>query len=488
MIKRAADLFCGAGGMTTGLLRAAAKLGRRVDMLAINHWPVAIETHLTNHPEVRHLCESLDGVDPRKVMNGGRLNDLLASPECTHHSRARGGKPCSDQSRASAWHVVRWAEALGPDHIVIENVKEFREWAPLNRRGRPNKRMKGKIFESFLNALEANGYYVDHRVLNAADYGDATTRERLFIQAWRRRRPTWPEPTHGGNWRPAREVIDWEVRGTSIFQRERPLSPNTMRRIFAGLRKFSGLPFTVGIDQTGANGNYVRSVEAPFGTFVTKNNVGLCEPFIFPVTHHGGDRVKSVNEPLPTVTCAHRGELAMAEPFLIKFHGIHDGRDVERAYAARCHSVKEPLKTIDTSNRIGLVEPFLIGQQSCAAPRAVSKPMPTIAGAGAIALAEPYLIKYYGTGTGRPVTEPLDTITTKDRFGLCQPTVQVDGEEYLVDVLFRMLQPHELSAAMGFDRDYYFAGNKSEKVKQIGNAVSVAVAEAICTNFMEASR
>src|SRR5690242_5849375 len=125
----AADLFCGAGGTSTGLLLAAAELGRSVDLLAVNHCNVAIDTHTRNHPEVRHLCESLDHVDPHKVCPG-RLHLLLASPECTHHSIARGGKPRSDQSRASAWKVVEWAAAKQPDCILIENVKEFIQWGP----------------------------------------------------------------------------------------------------------------------------------------------------------------------------------------------------------------------------------------------------------------------------------------------------------------------------------------------------------------------
>lgn len=480
-MKRAADLFCGAGGTTTGLLRAAEKAGVPIDMLAINHWNLAIETHLRNHPQVRHLCETLDGVDPRKVVMKGKLHYLAASPECTHHSIARGGKPCSDQSRASAWHVVRWAEAVAPDHIVVENVKEFRDWGPLCRTGKkPLKSKKGQTFAAFLQALDSLGYHVDHRLLNAADFGDATTRTRLFIQAWRTRRPTWPAPTHEGRWRPAREVIDWELKGESIFRRKKPMSPNTMRRIFAGLRKFSGLPFTVGIDQTGANGNYTRSVEVPIQTLVTKNNVGLCEPWLVNLRGTEQSQIENsarpIGKPLPTFT-AGGGHIGLCEPFILPQRT--DGR---------IRGVSEPVATITTVARQALVQPFLIGQQSGAAPRAVSEPMPTIATAGAIALAEPFLTKFYGTGSARPVTEPLDTITTKDRFGLCLPTVEIEGETYVVDVLFRMLQPHELKRAMGFGDEYQFAGTKGDQVKQIGNAVAVGTSEALFLNIMQGGR
>src|SRR5579883_819451 len=127
---RAADLFCGAGGTSTGLATACDLMGRKLELLAVNHWQIAVETHSLNHPSAKHLCETLDGVDPRKAVSG-QLDLLVASPECTHHSIARGGKPVNDQSRASAWHVVRWAEALRPKAILVENVREFQTWGPI---------------------------------------------------------------------------------------------------------------------------------------------------------------------------------------------------------------------------------------------------------------------------------------------------------------------------------------------------------------------
>jgi len=195
----AADLFCGAGGTSAGLYAAADDLGLNVNLLAINHWKVAIQSHSYNHKLANHLCESLDNVNPREAVPGGRLNLMVASPECTHHSIARGGKPCSDQSRASAWHVLRWAEALRVDNIIIENVKEFRTWGPLGVNGRPLKSRKGETYAAFMNALVSLGYRVEDNVLNAADYGDATSRERLFIMAKRnRRRIKWRQCSDGG--------------------------------------------------------------------------------------------------------------------------------------------------------------------------------------------------------------------------------------------------------------------------------------------------
>lgn len=153
-VVRAADLFAGAGGASTGLLRACRELGLDVELLAINHWQVAVETHTINHPQVRHLCESVERVDPRAAVPGGRLQILLAGPECTHFSTARGGRPVNPQSRASAWHILKWAQELYIDSILIENVPEFRTWGPVGANGRPLKSRKGAVIAAIWAAAE----------------------------------------------------------------------------------------------------------------------------------------------------------------------------------------------------------------------------------------------------------------------------------------------------------------------------------------------
>jgi len=440
----AADLFCGAGGTSTGLLLAAAERNVSVRLLAINHWRLAIETHLLNHPDVFHLCESLDHIDPTEVVPGGRLQILCASPECTHFSRARGGKPRSDQSRASAWKVVDWVNKLHVENLLIENVAEFADWGPLRKDGKPMKSRKGATFNAFLTALDASGFHIEWRIVNCADYGDPTTRKRLFIMGCRDRKPRWPAPTHAGHWRAAREVIDWNLKGESIFERKRPLSANTMRRIVAGLRKFGGSAFVVSWDQQSGTG--LRSADAPLTTLTTKARHGVVEPFLVNLRgtedSHISTSARSIDQPVPTLTAA----------------GEH----------------------------VALVEPFLIGQQSCAAARPVSQPVPTVATSGAIALVEPFLLKYYGTSVeAQSIREPLATVTTRDRFGLCQPECTVAGKRYVLDIRFRMLQPHELSAAMSFPNSYKFSGNREDQVKQIGNAVPVNTARALCGALLD---
>lgn len=446
-MKRIADLFCGAGGTSTGILSACADLGQRADLLAVNHWTTAINTHSLNHPGVRHICESLDNIAPQRVIPGGRLDLLAASPECTHHSLAAGGRPKNDQSRATAWHVCRWAADLTVKNILIENVREFQNWGPLSKAGKPLKRRKGETFRAFIQALRSMGFNVDWRVINAADFGDPTSRQRLIILARRGQPVIWPDATHGPGraqvYRTAREIIDWELKGKSIFRRARPLSANTLRRIAAGLRKFGGVqaePFLVMLYGT----NDARSVDRPAPTVTASgNHIGVCEPFILAV-NHGQDatprgteerRIKSVDQPVPTLTT--RKSFGLCEPFLT--HITHSGPRNQ-------HSVDNPVPTITTAHR------------------------------GELALVEPFIVKYYSTGGSIPVNEPLDTITSKDRFMLVEPKTGRAVAE--LDILFRMLQPHELAAAMSFPRDYQFTGNRGDQVKQIGNAVPVQLARA----------
>lgn len=530
---KAADLFCGAGGFSSGLLAAIRAAGLDVDLVAVNHWDVAIATYSANHPGVKHLCETLDNVDPRKVVPGGYLDLLLASPECTHHSNARGGKPMSDQSRASAWHILRWAEALYIREIIIENVREFRDWGPLDKDARPVKKRKGVLYKQFLSSLRALGYTVDDRILNAADYGDATSRKRLFIRASReQRRITWPVPTHlpAGSLelraeqlthRTAREIIDWELPGKSIYDRKRPLSPNTMRRIMAGLKKYSGLPFVVPnfgerdgqeprthsvdapiptvtghgagclvqpfivpLEHGGANtGDRAHEVDKPLPTVTAKGQFGLCEPFL--VQYYGGQDAVPVDKPLPTI-CANYEHYGLCEPFLVEYHGNHAGRaDGDE----RARSVDQPLGTLDTSNRFALAQPYLVVLRNNQDAKSIDEPVPTLCASGShFGVCEPFLVKYHGNGGARPVDAPLDTITSRDRFGLVTPEIGEDaGEVAMLDIRFRMLQPHELSAAMSFPSDYEFAGNRDAKVRQIGNAVPVRLAAALCGSALSLS-
>jgi DNA (cytosine-5)-methyltransferase 1 len=582
----AVDLFCGGGGTSTGLIEACRKQGMHVDLTALNHWDVAIATHTKNHPSSRHICERLDKVTPEELAPSGRIDLLVASPECTHFSTARGGKPMNNQSRATAWDILNLAEKIYIKDILIENVKEFQNWGPLGVNGRPIVSKKGETFKAFINILRSLGYRVEHNVLNAADYGSATTRHRLFIIARKgNRKIVWPVSTHAQKnhqtlfgekqvWRAAREIIDWSIPGKSIFDRKKPLAPATLKRIEAGLRKFGGKnaePFLVilrkhadaqslnnptptittsgshvalcepsilgqqsdpvarSVDQpiptvstdgaiaivepyliqyNGQSGP--QSVDDPMQALCTKNHMALVEPYLVTVNHGGGcaNRAKSIDEPMATVT----GSIgvALVEPFILNIDhagsGATPGRSVEEpigtitSKARAClvepfivpqfseqkpKSVDTPLGVITTTSRgMGLCEPMLISvdyqQNNRSVARSLDEPIPVVTGTPRVGLVEPFITPFYGNSSAQSINEPLPTATTKDRFAL----VTVDGTKYYLDIRFRMLQWHELAAAMGFPKDYQFTGNRESVVKQIGNAVPVELSEALCASLM----
>lgn len=471
-----ADLFCGAGGTSAGAIEAIEALGQKVQLTAVNHWDVAIATHTLNHPDARHFCTGLDKVNPTDLFKPGDLSILWASPECTHHSVARGGKPVNDQSRATAWCVIRWAEALRPPVILVENVPEFQSWGPIGTSGKPLKSRKGELFKAWLHALEAMGYKVDWRVLRAADYGDPTIRRRLFVQAvCGRRKIVWPTPTHSQDpgdslfptrpWVSAKEIIDWSLEGKSIYDRKRPLSEKTMRRIFSGLAKYGLKPFiTPGHGEASSQIPRTHDVEKPTPTVSAQGHLHLAEPFIISMEH--GQTIRS------------------ADPFLIEMRGTSDdqvkksARDVN-ADARRSRELTEPFSTVCGNREWALCEPHILPQHAGANSRPVDQPTPTVTCDGAVALVEPFLIQYYGTGHADSVEEPLASVTVKERHALVRPEIVINGDRYLLDIRFRMLQPHELAAAQGFQKNYQFSGNKTEQVKQIGNAVPRRTARAL---------
>lgn len=458
----AADLFCGAGGTSTGAMRAAEVLGQRIRLTAVNHWPVALETHSAMHPDAEHICADLESVRPREVVPGGRLDLLMASPTCTYHSRARGGRPVNDQQRMDPWHVHRWCTELRVQRLLVENVPEMVAWGPCSLvTGRPIESRKGEYFRAWLQALRNIGFRLDWRVLNCADYGDPTTRQRFFLIGRTDRLPLrWPEPSHakGGSadllstrapWRSAAECIDWTHPGKSIFARKKPLAPNTLRRILAGAIRYQWPQ------------PYIDALHALLNGRAPELDVQLgadgLTAFIIPVTHHGDQRVHDLGEPFRTITGANRGELGLV---------------MATASGGAARELSEPLPTVtgggDGGARPHFVTPLLMGVASTAQARSVDEPAPTITTGGASSthrpgnarpqllqavivskhggpgntargadqplyavdtggagsVAQPVMVAQYGTDRGQTdVREPLPTVTTKDRFSLAVPVV-----------------------------------------------------------------
>ena len=269
-----ADLFAGAGGTSSG----AESTGAARVRFAVNHWSVAVQTHSANFPNAKHVNSRLDQVSPSEC---GKIDLLFASPECTHHSRARGGRPTSDQQRSGAWDVLKWIEFHRPSWVVIENVREFEAWGPVADNGRPLVSKRGAFFDAWIMAIQAAGYSVDWRRLNAADFGAATTRERLFVGCRLGRKSfPWPEPTHCRSnrgalpamrlqeWRQAHEVIDWRIPCPPISRlRERT------RRQAGAMHAEAGQPI---IYSYYGNAGYSLTTE-PLPTITTKDRFALVD-------------------------------------------------------------------------------------------------------------------------------------------------------------------------------------------------------------------
>lgn len=462
------DNFAGGGGASEGIEQA---LGRPVD-LAINHDATAIAVHTANHPGSEHSVADVWDIDPEAAAAGRPVGLAWFSPDCRHHSKAKGGRPVSKSVRGLAWVAARWAAKVKPRVIALENVEEFLDWGPLikNAKGQlvPDPARKGQTFNGFVRSLRRHGYHVDWRILKACDFGAPTIRRRLFLVARRDGLSIkWPKPTHGDPgspavrraklqpWRTAAECIDWSIPCPSIFERQRPLADATLRRIAKGVMRY--------VVESG-------------------------DPFIVPIANYGNgsELVNAIGEPLRTVTAWPKGgSFALVSAFLAKHYGGVVGADL-----------RDPLPTITATDHSAPVAVSLVNLKgSERGGRDPRQPMPTICAGGTHAAAvAAFLVKYYGQGVGQVMSDPMHTMPTKDRFGLV--TVTIAGEQYaIVDIGMRMLQPHELAAAQGFPDHYEFAQvngkpvPKYQQVRLIGNSVCPPLAKAIVeANFTHERR
>lgn len=456
------DAFAGGGGASLGIEHA---LGRSPD-IAINHDAEAIALHAENHPSTRHYCESIYDVDPVEVTGGSPVLMAWFSPDCKHHSRAKGGKPVDKKIRGLAWMVTRWARAVKPSVIFLENVEEFADWGPLlDETGRPDPTRRGFTFRRWWAQLENCGYRVEMRVLRACDFGAPTTRKRLFIIArCDGEAITWPEPTHGPGRIPhlsAATCIDWSLPWPSIFDPDRkPLVDATCRRIARGMQEYV---------------------------------IDAAEPFL--VEYHaprrdGDHRVRGLREPLPVQTTANR--FGIVAPTLIQqSYGERTGQ------APRCMRIEDPLGTIVAGGiKHALVGAFLakhFGERATGGwngGSALGRPMGTVtakdhhslvgvsSSGGRAPEVRAFIDKYYGTGVAQSAREPLDTITARDRFSL----VGVQGVAHVIDdILMRMLAPRELFRAQGFHDGYRIdlGLSKTAQVRMVGNSVAPPIAAAL---------
>ena len=467
-----ADLFCGAGGSSAGAEKAIAGIGGEMELVAVNHWNTAVATHAANHPTARHLIEDVSIVDPEEVVKEGRLDLLMASPECRFHSRARGGKPIHDQGRMNAWVIFNWLTKLDINAVLVENVPEFVEWGRLNSEGRPDKAHKGEHFQAWFMTFHALGYHAEWRMLNAADYGDATTRTRFFLMARKDGVPIlWPEPSHAKGdtgmfpgrrpWRGAREIIDWSNPGRSLLDDpkylKKPLSEKTRYRIARGLERFGGplaplyirlldLPSdepeaaATGTDTSDGAAAQAAATGMGTGAFILNRH-----------GENGSPRIHSVEKPIPTATTSGAGYLVEAEARA--FHGS-DPQDtaptvdtpgagdlVEPAakpfvlahHRSAARSSDEPIPTVTTRGPGYLVEPtakpFICANRKNNAPKGMDEPIPaaTTAHGGGSFLVEPsaesFLLGQQSGGAPRSTDQPAPTVATDGYITLVQPAI-----------------------------------------------------------------
>ncbi len=459
------DLFAGAGGTSEGARQALLSMGRRPKIHAINHDEVAVATHRLNLPDSVVKCSGVDDVDPRKWLGDRRIHLLWASPECTNHSKAKAGKPKDDQSRATAYCVLRWVAAMHPRTVLIENVAEFMQWGPLDENEEVIPERKGEIFDVYLAAFRAHGYTVDYKILRAKDYGDPTIRERLIIQAQAPGREIrWPEPTHtetGENgtlpWGVTADCVNWDHPMESAFKRRSkgggPLADKTMKRIAYGLVRYGLAPFLV----PQQSGHHVRGLDEPFQTVVTTSRgEGLAVPYVVDTAHgnSGGYRCHSLEDLFST--CTARGGKGLAMPYVVQTDHTGNGNKFKGA-----KSLNVPFGTVVTKQNMGLAVPYIVYFRGKAerntVARSLQDPAPTVTAGG----------------THMALCQPVPVYRDTEHF-----IVHAGGMEIRCGVDFRMFQPDELQLVQGFPPSYRFLGTKEQQVKQIGNAVPCGMARA----------
>lgn len=512
------DLFAGGGGASTGLAWA---LGRDPD-IAINHDAEALAMHRANHPHTRHMQNDITRVLPLEATGGHPVAILHASPDCTHFSKAKGGKPKSQYIRDLAWVVIRWAEDTHPNLITLENVEEFLTWGPLDKNGQPIKEQAGATFAAWRKRLVRLGYRVEWRLLRACDYGAPTTRRRLFVVARRDKRPIiWPNPTHGNPksaavlagkllpWRTAAECIDWSIPSQSIFDRKKPLALATQRRIAEGLRRYvlqAAEPFIICLNHTAKDGSYQyfrgQGIGEPLATITQSLGFAITAPVLS--RQFGCSIGQRVDTPHPTITQCNHDALVKAVCIAKHYGGVVG------------HGMQQPLGTVTSIDHHSLVSACLAKHYGTTIGQQVEAPLSTIAGHNKHSLVSACMVKYYGNERGGvPVTDPLHTITSKDRMGLVETQMGGEAGRYeqvreflrvwgvigpedeaefvyegvvlrIMDILMRMLAPRELYTAQGFPPDYIIdelpGGKRLTKTAQIrmcGNSVPPELVEAL---------
>lgn len=537
------DLFCGAGGTSTGVENARYEDEQCAKVVAcVNHDANAIASHAANHPDALHFTEDIRTlelsplvahVERMKKIYPDALIVLWASLECTNFSKAKGGQPRDADSRTLAEHLFRYIEAIDPDYIQIENVEEFMSWGDMDEKGHPISKDKGRCYEKWKRNVRKYGYDFDWSILNAADYGAYTTRKRFFGIFAKRGLPiVFPEPTHckdGKNdmfgrlekWKPVKEVLDFSDEGESIFCRKKPLAEKTLERIYAGLIKFVAGgkdAFIVKYNSMSRTGRYqAPSVDEPCPVVATQGRLALAKVNFLSKQFSGQPDSKniSVEGPAGTITCKDH------HAFVSAYYG--NGHN---------HSVELPAPTVTTKDRLALVNSvFIDNQYGTGKPTSIEQPVGTVTTVPKFNMVscKPWIMNTAFSNVGSSIEQPSQTITANRKWHyLMNPQfasaggsvnnpcftliarmdkmppylVEVEGgigiqvtsddspmtikiKEFMalygiIDIKMRMLRIAELKKIMGFPEDYVLIGPQSDQKKFIGNAVEVNMARVLC--------
>lgn len=513
------DLFCGAGGTSSGVEYAMVDGRKCAEVIAcVNHDENAIKSHAANHPKTMHFTEDIRTLDLaplvkhlQKMMakHPKAKKVLWASLECTNFSRAKGGQPRDADSRTLAEHLFRYIEAIDPDYIQIENVEEFMCWGDLDENGHPISRFEGSSYLRWVKHVKDYGYDYDWRLLNAADFGAYTSRKRFFGQFAKKGLPiAFPQQLYAKNgdeggmfqmykkWKPVREVLDLEDEGESIFTKKKPLCEKTLERIYAGLIKFVAggkerhEAWILKYNSTNQDGHHnPPSIDEPCPTVAVQNRLGLVKAQFLSKQFSGDPMSKNqgIDRPAGTVTCKDH------HAFVTAYYGNGFNQ-----------SVDEPAPTVTTKDRIALVTSQFIaneysggGQlsdinQPC--PAVLTRPKQKVVSAQ-------YLMNPQFASAGGSIDKPCFTliarmdkmppylVSTEQGVGIAiyedDSLMTRKVKEFMamygiVDIKMRMLKIVELKRIMGFPEDYTLIGTQAEQKKFIGNAVEVNMSRVLC--------
>ena len=500
------DLFCGAGGTSTGVNMARLDDKQCASVIAcVNHDKNAIASHAANHPEAMHFTEDIRTLELSPLVEHlqscrrqypDALVVLWASLECTNFSKAKGGMPRDADSRTLAEHLFRYIEAINPDYIQIENVEEFMSWGDVDENGKPVSMDKGKSYTRWVRNVKKYGYNFDFRILNAADYGAYTSRKRFFGIFAKKGLPiAFPEATHSKEgttslfgslekWKPVRECLDFDDEGDSVFGRKKPLVEATLERIYAGLIKFVAEgkeAFIVKYNSVNKRtGKHIPpSIDEPCPTVATQNRLGLAKVQFLSKQFSGDPMSKnvSVEAPAGAITCKDHHA----------FISVHYGNGSNR-------SCEQPAPTLTTKDKISLVtvKRFLLNPQYKSAGGSIDKPCFTLI--ARMDKMPPYLVE----ASTQSDELPDFIIPTAEGYTYCiydtDTPMMVKIKEFMalygiVEITMRMLKVPELKKIMGFPEDYVLVGTQAEQKKYIGNAVEVTIArrwcESLCAKLKE---